>query len=343
MRTLFAIILTSIFVASLAGCATTGKSIGGSMSAPVTIRQPEFLNPEIAGYAQRIFSPLIANGFRVGYTDDPDALRLEINFDPSIMSTSVKINLIKPGVGVVASAESVNHGMGTMSMRDKSISNLVEAASEQFRQQLSLVHFKIEADKNNYQSCFNALAASPEFSIIKEKVGLAGTQDQTFSMLADNTKPSKEEIHALKQWGNMRDACIKIMHESKIAQRTPLALLNVIDAASNAEQTLLVALVNGSLTYSEYSKKRSALTVFENESIAQIEAEFRKETEDSRFKGNQLALEAQRNSILQQKNVTDSIVQQQQLHLQQQQINVNNRMKSTNCNVNGSNVNCLSF
>lgn len=288
-------VLLSIFIVSLlAACTTTGNSVGGSVSAPITVKQPDFVHPEISAYARRIISPLIASGFRVGYTEDPDALKLEINFDPDPYATAISINLIKPGVGVIAHSEAVNHGWGTMMARSGAIKDLVESATDEFNQQLISIRFIIASDKHDFQSCFNDMAASPNLALIKGKVGVESLQAQTFSMLADNSKPTEQEKLALIRWGNMRDVCLKMMHESMVMRGVPLAIINVWDASYANTQLLLVELSRGNLTYSEFAQKRADLAASANDKVAQISNELQKQNEDSRFKANQLYIEQQK-------------------------------------------------
>lgn len=329
-----------------AGCSTTGASVSGSVSAPITIRPPDYIHPEMAGYGQEVFAPLLAKGFKVGYTGDPDALRLEVEFNPNPLSTSVKITLIKPRVGIIASAKAVNSGWGTRMAHNSAVESRVDSATQEFSHQLANINFVITPDKNNFQSCFSDIAKNPDLEPIKGKVGLENAQSQSFSMLADNSKPTAQDKPMLKRWGDMRDVCMKMMHESMAAQRAPLPIINVTDAVNTASQSLLVELINSNMTYSEFAKKRSDLSSFANTQIAQIDAELRKQTEESRYKANQLSIQAQQNDLLQQKIFSDSILQQQQINNQQinnQQMN-NLRTRptttNTNCYMVGNQMNC---
>lgn len=335
------------FLAILTGCASTGQSVGGTVHAPITIKEPDFLNPEIAPYAPRIYSILSGHGFTVGKTDDPDALRLEINFDPNLFATAIKINLIKPGMGLIVSAEAVNHGWGTGIARAQAIGNLVESASTQFSQQLSTVKFVLASDKNNFVACFKDLAADPELISIRNKVSLSDARDQTFSMLADNTKPNDLEKIALKNWGEKRDNCMRMRRANMASRNIPLAIANVLDSSDAAGQALLVELLNGRLTYAAYAKRRHDLVTFTNDTLASIETELQKQTEESRFKASQMAIEAQRNALMQQKILSDQEQQQQQLNVQQQELNVQrlnaNRPRTTNCTAAGQTIACATW
>ncbi len=336
MRVLALIIAIGLLTS---GCTTSGTSYHGTISAPTTIRPPDVVNPELAGYGQEIIAPLVQDGFKVGNTGDPDALRLEVAFNPNPFSMSVTIRLIKPGAGVIASAQSVNSGFGTMVAHNSAVQSRVESAIQSFSEQLANIHFVITPDKNDFAACFSNLANSPELATIRQKVGLDGVKSQTFSMLADNSKPTDQEKLALRKWGDMRDVCLKQIHESMSLQRVPMQILNVNDASAMGSQSLLVELVNGNMTYSEFAKKRSELSAFVNDKIAQIDAVLRAQSADAQYKANQIAIEAQQNSLMQQKIISDQNMQQQQINNERQMMS-RPTMTNTNCRAVGNQVNC---
>lgn len=200
------------------------------------------------------------------------------------------------------------------------------------------------------EQCFKNLASDPELAGLKDKVALGSVKDQTFTMLADNSKPTAKEKDLLKIWGSKRDTCIRLDREELQADKAPLPISNLNNSYLSAGQLLVADLMNGNLTYSSYAVKRQELAAFVNDTASKIQAELRKETQDSRYKAEQLAIEAQRNSLMQQKIYSDRDMQQQQIQsdqrINQQRIQAESMRSltkpstTTDCQVNGPGIRC---
>ncbi len=214
------------------------------------------------------------------------------------------------------------------------------------------IQFKcVTTGPSKAEECFEKLASDPELSGLSQKVALAKTNDQTFSMLSDTSKPTSQEKKLLKVWGGKRDVCIKSLREELQANEAPLPIVTLNSSSLMASQLLIADLMNGNLTFSDFSAKRQDLSTFTSNTANNIQVELRKETQESRLKAEQLAIEAQRNQLMRQKIYSDSAMQQQQI-TSNEQINRERiqaeRMRSmrtpttttTNCHRIGSQVNC---
>ena len=192
-----------------------------------------------------------------------------------------------------------------------------------------------------HEACFANLASDPELNVIKNKVALSGVSDQTFSMLSDNAKPTTTEKSALQIWGGKRDVCMKKHVAYERAKGTPLEVINLFESADTSGQVQIAELLNGQITYSSYAIKRRELSTLTTDTFVKIKAELRKETAESRFKASQLAIEAQKNTLLQEKISSDREMQEKQIR--QQNVTPPSAQRNTNCNVNGNQINCSSY
>lgn len=203
----------------------------------------------------------------------------------------------------------------------------------------------IKGGPKQSDQCVKALDSDPELVGLKDKVALGSTNDQTFAMLADNSKPTAKEKELLKIWGSKRDACIRFDREEMQEVRAPLPLSTLKNSYLAAGQLLVADLMNGNLTYSGYAVKRQELGTFYLDTLNKIQAELRKETQDSRYKAEQLAIEAQRNDIMRQKIYSDSVNTQNAIQSNErinQQRNVN-KSTTTNCVTNGPGIRCTTY
>lgn len=218
----------------------------------------------------------------------------------------------------------------------------------------TLIFRCVKAGPRESDQCFKNLADDAELAGVKDKVALISSNDQTFSMLSDNSKPSAKEKDLLKVWGGKRDVCIKMNRADMQEERLPLVVVNLRNSYLMSSQVLIANLVNGDLTYSAYAAKRQELTTFSNEQFNKITTELRKDTQESHYKAEQLAIEAQKNELLNQKIQSDRDMQQRQIQsnekINQQQIQniqrsnsqLNNRT-TTDCRKNGGVVSCSTY
>ncbi len=201
-----------------------------------------------------------------------------------------------------------------------------------------------------FEKCFSNLTSDPELVGLKDKIALNNATDQTFAMLSDNSKPTAKDKELLKVWGSKRDNCFGKRREEMQDARVPLPIVSHSNATATAGQLLIADLVNGNLTYSGYAVKRQELLTFADDVGNKIQAELRKETQDSRHKADQIAIEAQRNDIMRQKVYSDSANTQQLIQsnerINQQKIQSENMRSyikpttTTDCVKNGPGIRC---
>ena len=194
------------------------------------------------------------------------------------------------------------------------------------------------------EQCIKNLPDDPALLGIKQKVSLVGVDNQTFDMLSDSTKPTPQEKDQLKIWGNKRAECMKLQRAEAQEDRRPLPLVNVGNASFNATQMLIVDLVNGNLTYGAFANKRQEIGLFHDDTVSKIQTELRKETQESKHKADQIAIEAQRNDIMRQKIYSDSVNTRNAIQ-SNERINQQRNYKSTttNCHTSGSSTNCTTY
>ena len=133
----------------VAACSSSSHSVARAVTAPRTVNPPSSTHPDIAPYLPRFISAVEALGFRVARTDDPSALQLRVDFNPSVMNMRVSAALWQNGVPIVT-ADAANSGWGTALARGTAVQNLVESAAKAFQVELrkmsSSLH--IEEDKS---------------------------------------------------------------------------------------------------------------------------------------------------------------------------------------------------
>jgi len=211
------------------------------------------------------------------------------------------------------------------------------------RQGSAALTFKcVKSGPKESEQCIKNVADDPELSGLKDKVSLGMVADQTFSMLSDNSKPTAKEKELLKVWGSKRDTCIRLRRSELQEDRAPLPIISLDNAYQTASQLLIADLMNGNLTYSSFSAKRQEQSSFALDTLNKIQTELRKETQESRFRAEQLAIEAQKNELLNQKIRNDRDMQQQQIQ-SNERINrqpLPSRSTTTNCQPNGNGVRC---
>jgi hypothetical protein len=162
-------------------------------------------------------------------------------------------------------------------------------------------------------------------------------------MLSDKSKPTAKEKELLKLWGNKRDTCMKLQRTDMQEDRMPLPIVSIANSTNAAAQYLVADLMNGDLTYATYAMKRQELNTFYLDTLNKIQAELRKETQDSRYKAEQLSIEAQRNDIMRQKIYSDSVDTQKVIQSNErinQQKSMIRPTTTTDCVTNGPGIRC---
>jgi hypothetical protein len=120
---------------SLAACSTTSFSIESHLTVPATVRAPVRVHRAVREYLPELVEMLQSVGFSVGRTNDPEALELQLNYNPNPFNLRVSASLLQDGVPVVRAA-STNTGWGTIMFRGNAIDGRAEAMLSAFANEL---------------------------------------------------------------------------------------------------------------------------------------------------------------------------------------------------------------
>lgn len=129
-------------IALVCGCTTTSYSTKSKVVAPVTIKSPKSIPPEIAPYVPMFVEVLESSGFKVGKTTDPSALELRFEFNGNPFNIRVAAGLWREGIPVLT-ASSTNPGWGTALARGAAVNGRAESAVSAFESEIKKM-------KNNF-------------------------------------------------------------------------------------------------------------------------------------------------------------------------------------------------
>lgn len=107
-------------------------------------------------------------------------------------------------------------------------------------------------------NCFRALKYEVEFQPIGDKVALAGGDiltfgnEQTFSMLANDSYPTSDEKQAIYKWAIKREQCVKNLPRANPFQQIAVE-------AHEAVQFLVLDLYKGSISYGQFARQRQEI------------------------------------------------------------------------------------
>ena len=129
-------LVIAALLALVASCSSTGFSTTTPLIVPRTVLPPTNVHPEVAPYVPQFIDALQSAGFVMGQTTDPDALSLQVEFNPNPFNIRVSTLLVQRGIPVL-SASATNPGWGTAIARGVAVNGRAEAAIEDFRLQLA--------------------------------------------------------------------------------------------------------------------------------------------------------------------------------------------------------------
>lgn len=101
--------------------------------------------------------------------------------------------------------------------------------------------------------CVSALETDPELKPIREKVALSGKEENFFTLMANENKPTKAESKVLVKWGSKRERCFN----ANPPPRDDLYQLSV-DTFSRG-QKLILELSRGEMSYGQFAEKRKEI------------------------------------------------------------------------------------
>jgi hypothetical protein len=101
--------------------------------------------------------------------------------------------------------------------------------------------------------CISALESDPELKPISKKVALGGKEDNLFSLMAIDQRPTQSERKAIVKWGSKRERCFN----SNPPPRDANYQLSV--DTFNRGQKLLLELSKGEITYGQFAERRKEI------------------------------------------------------------------------------------
>lgn len=101
--------------------------------------------------------------------------------------------------------------------------------------------------------CISALESDPELKSISKKVALGGKEDNLFSLMAIDQRPTQSERKAIVKWGSKRERCFN----SNPPPRDANYQLSV--DTFNLGQKLLLELSRGEITYGQFAERRKEI------------------------------------------------------------------------------------
>lgn len=101
--------------------------------------------------------------------------------------------------------------------------------------------------------CVTALETDPELRPISKKVALSGKEDNLFSLMSIEDRPSKSERKVVTKWGAKRELCFN----ANPPPRDAYYQLSV--DAFNHGQKLILELSKGRMTYGQFAERRKEI------------------------------------------------------------------------------------
>jgi hypothetical protein len=207
-------------------------------------------------------------------------------------------------------------------------------------------------------TCMRTLARDPQYAEISAKLPLQDMNTITFSMLADQSRPTLKERKEITGWFDERDQCWKTQ-EAALQSQWPPELFQLSNEGSAGIKSIGVELYNGKITFGEANKQIEQLgnTIKARmiPIIKQYQAEIAAQKADAESKREAAAQVAAREQTQYEAQIRSDAAQDQAVRLQRAQVFMNyiqaqqqqlrNQVTprptyNTNCFTAGSNTNC---
>jgi hypothetical protein len=200
--------------------------------------------------------------------------------------------------------------------------------------------------------CFNALESNLELQILKGKVALGKSSEQTLEILANDKKPSPAEKSALAKWDALRQPCIKQSVEWNNSHYAPNIAV-IANRVASQFKSLLADLYSGKMTYGQFAKARQANldnAIAEAVNIDQQNRNANAQNQQRQQELNQQAQQADaQNQIQRQALANQFITNNKPYQVPMPQAVTPYQMpqlqtpKSTNCQKIGNSINCTTY
>ena len=151
------------------------------------------------------------------------------------------------------------------------------------------LQFKCVPSVSESTSCWKKLKSNSQLNIISSKLALRGADEQTFSMLANTSKPTEEEKSAINVYADLRTNCIK--EEIKTQANDPLAVRQLYISSTGAIENQLVALYKGNITYGQFAQSRKEIVAISMAGLVEIDKELKSNAADANARAEQIAIQ----------------------------------------------------
>lgn len=149
---------------------------------------------------------------------------------------------------------------------------------------LTQLSVEIVNDRTDYRPlneqadrCANKFGTDSKLELLKTKVNIFGS-DASLVQLSDDTKPSEEERRLIATWAAMRDVCVSLVKlDMSFYAANPLMTQRLQSFAN--QESLILALYQGKLTYGEFNTKRKQNAVLNDQSMIATTIEINKQNE----------------------------------------------------------------
>jgi hypothetical protein len=101
--------------------------------------------------------------------------------------------------------------------------------------------------------CVSALETDPELKPIRPKVALSGKEDNFFSLMAIEERPSPSERKVIVRWGSKRERCFNANPPARDSY------YDISVEAFNLGQKLILELSRGEMSYGQFAEKRKEI------------------------------------------------------------------------------------
>jgi hypothetical protein len=126
--------------------------------------------------------------------------------------------------------------------------------------------FAQEVDPSS--ACIANLAENPDFRMIGNKVALAGAHNQTIEMLANKSKPKKNEMPVISKWSSALKECFDLGGSYRKERYSEFMRSAQIETFQNFEK-LVEKLYMRKITYGAFASARAAELEKYNTKVAQ--------------------------------------------------------------------------
>jgi hypothetical protein len=321
----------------LIGCSSTSIATKESVNLPRTLRLSENYHPEVAPFVGDFLQPIVKKGFSIGYTEDPNAAAISVEFDPNVFHTEIKFKVTQNGK-VIVSSEASNSGWGTGIARNSALAKLAANVTTNLDKELQSLKVTITEDKTPSVDFCDQIFAKNDFSLISKKISINLEPSSDLKLLLLQEKPNEDEKKQLITWNSVSQECANESNKIRQMNGASTDWISVSKSIFVNTQIQLAKLINGQISYGDFQKER--ITFFDQAKNQWLDSESKRMAQqaEKEREGKQITNTVQSNMISSQ-----SLMLQTQQNSAQQ---INNSIprattyKPISCYRIGNSVNC---